>query len=137
MNSDIFSFCQELQQLVASRRSFGRNGKVFDGVGALSSVNNIITIRNLCVELKPERTLEVGFSFGGSGLAFTASHRDLGHAPQHQHLALDPFQTAVWDDAGTIAVERAGLSSLNEGQQVEYEIVTDRGKQSAGNLKVK
>ena len=35
------------------------------------------------------------------------------------------------------AVEKAGLSSLNEGQIVEYEIVTDRGKQSAGNLKVK
>jgi CspA family cold shock protein len=35
------------------------------------------------------------------------------------------------------AVERAGLTSLNEGQQVEYEIITDRGKQSAGNLKVK
>ena len=35
------------------------------------------------------------------------------------------------------AVERAGLNSLNEGQQVEYEIVTDRGKQSAGNLKVR
>ena len=35
------------------------------------------------------------------------------------------------------AVERAGFSSLNEGQQLEYEIVTDRGKQSAGNLKVK
>jgi cold shock protein len=35
------------------------------------------------------------------------------------------------------AVEKAGLSTLNEGQHVEYEIVTDRGKQSAGNLKVK
>ena len=35
------------------------------------------------------------------------------------------------------AVERAGLSTLNEGQQVEYEIVSDRGKESAGNLKVK
>jgi cold shock protein len=35
------------------------------------------------------------------------------------------------------AVEKAGLSTLNEGQQVEYEIITDRGKQSAGNLKVK
>jgi cold shock CspA family protein len=35
------------------------------------------------------------------------------------------------------AVEKAGLSGLNEGQIVEYEIVTDRGKQSAGNLKVK
>ncbi len=35
------------------------------------------------------------------------------------------------------AVERAGLSTLNEGQQVEYEMVSDRGKESAGNLKVK
>jgi CspA family cold shock protein len=35
------------------------------------------------------------------------------------------------------AVERAGLNTLNEGQQVDYEIVSDRGKESAGNLKVK
>jgi CspA family cold shock protein len=35
------------------------------------------------------------------------------------------------------AVERAGLSTLNEGQKVEYEIISDRGKESAGNLKVK
>jgi CspA family cold shock protein len=35
------------------------------------------------------------------------------------------------------AVERAGLSTLNEGQQVEYEIVSNRGKNSAENLKVK
>lgn len=34
------------------------------------------------------------------------------------------------------AVERAGLSSLNEGQVVEYELVTNRGKTSAENLKV-
>jgi cold shock protein len=32
------------------------------------------------------------------------------------------------------AVERAGLRSLNEGQRVSYEIVTERGKQAAGNL---
>jgi cold shock protein len=35
------------------------------------------------------------------------------------------------------AVERAGLSTLNENQQVEYEIVSNRGKSSAENLKVK
>ena len=35
------------------------------------------------------------------------------------------------------AVEKAGLSTLNEGQTVEYEIVSDRGKESARNLKVK
>ena len=34
------------------------------------------------------------------------------------------------------AVEKAGLASLNEGQVVEYEEVSDRGKTSAGNLKV-
>jgi CspA family cold shock protein len=32
------------------------------------------------------------------------------------------------------AVERAGLPGLNEGQKVQYEIVRDRGKESAGNL---
>jgi CspA family cold shock protein len=35
------------------------------------------------------------------------------------------------------AVERAGLSTLNEGQQVEYELVANKGKESAENLKVK
>jgi CspA family cold shock protein len=35
------------------------------------------------------------------------------------------------------AVERAGLSTLNEGQHVEYEIVVNRGKESAENLKVR
>jgi cold shock protein len=35
------------------------------------------------------------------------------------------------------AVERAGLSSLNEGQNVEYEIVEHRGKSAAENLKLK
>jgi CspA family cold shock protein len=34
------------------------------------------------------------------------------------------------------AVERAGLSSLNEGQVVEFEEVSNRGKTSAENLKV-
>jgi cold shock protein len=35
------------------------------------------------------------------------------------------------------AVERAGLSSLNEGQAVDFEIVSNRGKSSAENLKVR
>ena len=33
------------------------------------------------------------------------------------------------------AVEAAGLGTLTEGQRVSYEIVTERGKQAAGNLK--
>jgi CspA family cold shock protein len=32
------------------------------------------------------------------------------------------------------AVEKAGMRSLMEGQKVSYEIITERGKQAAGNL---
>jgi cold shock protein len=34
------------------------------------------------------------------------------------------------------AVEKAGLSGLHEGQAIEYEEVSDRGRTSVGNLKV-
>jgi CspA family cold shock protein len=34
------------------------------------------------------------------------------------------------------AVERAGLSTLNEGQKVSYDLQTERGKTAAANLKV-
>lgn len=35
------------------------------------------------------------------------------------------------------AVQRAGLTGLDEGQQIEYEIVANRGRESAENLKVR
>ena len=35
------------------------------------------------------------------------------------------------------AVERAGLSTHNEGQVVEYEVVANRGKEAAEKIKVK
>jgi len=35
------------------------------------------------------------------------------------------------------AVEKAGLSTLNDNQQVEYELVNNRGKSAAENLKLK
>jgi CspA family cold shock protein len=35
------------------------------------------------------------------------------------------------------AVERAGLSTLSEGAIIEYEIASNRGKESAENIRVK
>lgn len=35
------------------------------------------------------------------------------------------------------AVERAGLGSLSEGQQVEFEVVESRGKKAAEKLRVR
>lgn len=34
------------------------------------------------------------------------------------------------------AVQKAGLRTLNEGQRVEFELATEKGKTSAVNLKV-
>jgi len=34
------------------------------------------------------------------------------------------------------AVEKAGLSNLNEGAKVSYDVVPNRGKESAENLRV-
>lgn len=34
------------------------------------------------------------------------------------------------------AVQRAGLTTLNEGQKVDFEVVNNRGRSSAENLKV-
>src|SRR4029450_7395543 len=34
------------------------------------------------------------------------------------------------------AVERAGLPGLTEGQKVSFDVVSERGKQAAGNLKL-
>lgn len=32
------------------------------------------------------------------------------------------------------AVQRAGLTTLVEGQKISYEVITERGKQAASNL---
>jgi CspA family cold shock protein len=34
------------------------------------------------------------------------------------------------------AVQAAGLQTLNENQKVSYEVVTERGKQAAANLRL-
>ena len=34
------------------------------------------------------------------------------------------------------AINKAGLAGLGEGQRVSYDLVSSRGKQSAGNLQI-
>jgi len=35
------------------------------------------------------------------------------------------------------ALEKAGLDGLSEGAKITYDIISDRGKEPAGNLRVK
>jgi cephalosporin hydroxylase len=102
-------FCPELRELLQTRRAVGRTGRIYEGLPALSTIKNLHTIRRFMHETRAVRTLEVGLAFGGSALVFCACHKELGHPPEAQHTALDPFQTTVWDSCGVLAVERAGL----------------------------
>jgi predicted O-methyltransferase YrrM len=109
MSQAIFNLCPVLAELLKSQRAVGKTGRVYEGLAALSTLNNLHTIHELMYEIDATRTLEVGLSFGGSALVFCASHKELGHSPEAQHTALDPFQATVWDSCGLLAVERAGL----------------------------
>jgi cephalosporin hydroxylase len=111
------TFCPVLAELLQTRRAVGRTGRVYEGLAALSTINNLHIIHQLMLETGPMQTLEVGLSFGGSALVFCASHKELGHPPEAQHTALDPFQATVWDSCGLLAVERAGLMGYMDFRQ--------------------
>ena len=109
-------FCTELAELVALPTVRGRSGKRLE-TGALSSVNNLLTLRQLMMELRPQRTLEVGLSVGGSAMVFACSHRDLGHVAAQQHIAIDPYQESFWDGIGLDVLKRAGLDTYVDVRQ--------------------
>jgi hypothetical protein len=104
------SFCPVLDDMIRTQRSVGQSGKVFEGLGALSTVNNLTVLRALMLERTPARTLEVGLGFGGSALTIAATHKQLQHQPCRQHTVIDPFQAKDWDNVALAAIDRAGLS---------------------------
>jgi predicted O-methyltransferase YrrM len=109
-----WDFCPSLKEMIETDRAEGTTGKVFQPLSALSTLGNLRMLRALMLELKPEKTLEVGMAFGGSALVMATSHRDLGHSPSQQHIAIDPFQTTFWDSIALAGLQDAGLSSFVE-----------------------
>jgi cephalosporin hydroxylase len=82
------SFCPVLMELLQTRKAVGRTGRVYEGLAALSTINNLHIIGELMRETRASRTLEIGLSFGGSALVFCQSHKELGRPPDAQHIAL-------------------------------------------------
>jgi len=110
---EFLDFCPELVRIYSAGHVVSPSGKRFD-TGGCSTVNNLLVLRNVFQNLRPRRTLEVGLAFGGSCLTFAALHREAGVETSRQHVAIDPFQTSVWERLGILAVERAGLSGYVE-----------------------
>lgn len=107
---DQLAFCPSLQKLYAGQPVTGRTGRTFAGSGALSTPNNLSSIRRLQIEHRPERTLEIGMALGGSALTIAQTHSDLGFPASGQHFAIDPFQRTVYNEVALILLERAGLA---------------------------
>lgn len=108
-----FGFCPVLQQMITEQKWVDDDGSTYPAFG-VSTNNNLAVIRSLMMAVGPARTMEIGLSMGGSALTFAQSHKDLGHAPQGQHTAIDPWQKPLLHSIGLKAMERAGLSPYLE-----------------------
>src|SRR5207302_11318491 len=106
--------CPTLGELIGTRRAVGETGRIFENLSALSTVNNLDVLCSLMLSFRPSRTLEIGLSFGGSALLFCAMHKKIFGVETSQHIALDPFQTEVWDSCGLLALRRAQLNGCLE-----------------------
>jgi hypothetical protein len=104
-------FCATLENLYRTREAIGRSGLPFRLTSGLSTVNNLLTMRRIMLDIRPERTLEIGMACGGSTLTIAATLRDLQHTPCQQHIAIDGFQKLGFDDVGRLKLDEAGLSS--------------------------
>lgn len=104
-----FQFIPTLSHLISSRRTQGESGREFEGLASLSTVKNLATLQMLLESSPQLRTLEVGFAFGGSALLFAGIHRKQRRMPERQHVAIDPYQKSVWDNAGIENMKREGL----------------------------
>jgi hypothetical protein len=108
MNTQL-NFCPVLDEMYSQRTVVGASGKPFTMTSGLSTLNNLLVLRKILLERKPQRTLEVGMACGGSALTFAVTHRDNGADGMGQHVAIDGFQKSGFDDVGRLQLQRAGL----------------------------
>jgi predicted O-methyltransferase YrrM len=119
------TFCPTLHEMVQSGRAPAAT-KTID-TSSMSSVNNMVALRNLHLSLNARETLEVGMRMGGSCLALAQTHKDLGCEPRGQHVAIDPYQRTPFNDsAGLLAIERAGLQGYVDFRETHSALALPR-----------
>jgi CspA family cold shock protein len=81
--------------------------------------NNVLRKPRICVFLKEANMAKGIVKFFNSQKGFGFIQPSDGSKDVFVHIS---------------AVERAGMSSLSEGQKVSYDVVSERGKEAAANL---
>lgn len=109
--ASVTTFCSTLHEMVLRGQAPATSKTI--NTSPMSSINNMIALRNMHLSFKARNTLEVGMRMGGSCLTMAQTHKDLGFAPSGQHIAIDSYQRTPFNDsAGLLALERAGLRSF-------------------------
>lgn len=101
-----FPWCPQLNTLYSIPIIVGQSGRKFENTGSLSTTNNIELLRAIMLDVRPNKTLEVGLAFGGSALTIAACHRELGHSDPGCHTAIDLAQGSYWDNVAVSALQR-------------------------------
>ncbi len=111
-----------LDELLESRSLAGRNGKSLPLDVYIPALEGDL-LYSLVRFLRPIVSLEVGLANGISALYIAQALHDNGSG---SHLAIDPFQHADWQDAGLLALERAGLAPLvSVDQRLSHWVLPD------------
>ncbi len=97
-----------MDELFQTRSLVGRRGNTISLDVYIPPVEGELLyslVRHLC----PDVSLEIGLANGVSALYIAKALLDNGRG---RHLAIDPFQSSNWDEAGLVTLERSGLDSI-------------------------
>jgi predicted O-methyltransferase YrrM len=103
-----------IERMYSEDHVVGKTGKVFKSLAALSTRSNLDAIEDVMKAKAPTATLEVGLAFGGSALTFAEMHRRNFPAPSRRHVAIDPYQSSIWDNVAEMKLKEAGLKEYVE-----------------------
>lgn len=112
----LLSACPVLAEILATGRTKSPDGEDIPTSG-VSTIRNLVALRRLMELGGFDRTLEIGLAHGASAMTITSMHKELGHPPTQQHVAIDPYQNGYLKGAGLAAMARADLSAYLEHVQ--------------------
>lgn len=102
-----------IHRLYPAQGVSGSTGRKYDLV-SLSTSSNLAAIQRLMETGRPHYTLEIGLALGGSCVMFAAMHQQLHGDAVACHLAIDPFQSTVWDGVANLKLGEANLAEIVE-----------------------
>lgn len=98
-------------RVYADRRVVGESGRVFEPFPTGMGLEAGLALRDLVEREGASRTIETGLAFGLSTLFILEATMQ---RPGPRHVAVDPYQTRDWDNAGLRTLRQAGVAELVE-----------------------